>query len=340
MSALFTILCDGLNILVELCYTCVYWLNAMTLSKCGCFCSCFDFCFWIWCSNWSICVQSLAQLAIRCCLGLGWSLILARSSLVLPCHSAHLSQVGGAVFDFLDLSDPQGQDCSSLRLQWFISKLPCTADQTLAMWKLMLKVQFQGLTEWTEQLRSMTVETARKCLPTDLMCSDFEHGKTWFLKCVSSTLLYISPLLGCRFFGLWCSVFVFFVSFTKKSLRSWVAVFGGPRLPMSDKVESISDAQGKGRLIHSLVIDLQRVFACMEMDRVSKTGSQAFDSKYVAAVGACDAFSSKISGAMSSNTEWRLLWEWVWYGYGPWVHEVHEVHVYHASCWRQQSVIW
>jgi hypothetical protein len=50
------------------------------------------------------------------------------------------------------------------------------------------------------------------------------------------------------------------------------------------------------------MVDLQKVLACIEVHGAS---DKSLDHRYVAAVAACTSFSSKITVAMSANSEWR-----------------------------------
>jgi hypothetical protein len=54
-----------------------------------------------------------------------------------------------------------------------------------------------------------------------------------------------------------------------------------------------------------LMIDLQRVFACIQVHQSSEDPKVKLDVNYMAAVGACQDFSSKVCLGMSSSGEWR-----------------------------------
>ena len=77
-----------------------------------------------------------------------------------------------------------------------------------------------------------------------------------------------------------------------------------PRLPNPDNVDAIGDYKNGAGFSASLVVDFQRVVACIELQNAAGKPDATLDTTYLAAVGAA-TFSSKIVAAMSSHAEWR-----------------------------------
>lgn len=77
------------------------------------------------------------------------------------------------------------------------------------------------------------------------------------------------------------------------------------RLPGADDAEQVSAFKNQLGLGHNVVLDLQRVFACLEVHQKAQDENFALDTSYVAEVGASTDFSSKVSLAMSSHADWR-----------------------------------
>ena len=77
------------------------------------------------------------------------------------------------------------------------------------------------------------------------------------------------------------------------------------RLPKPDQSDSISDYENKAGLSWGVVVDLQKIFACVEMQSLAKDPNAPVDMNYIAKVGACESFSSKAINIIASQPDWR-----------------------------------
>ena len=77
------------------------------------------------------------------------------------------------------------------------------------------------------------------------------------------------------------------------------------RLHKPDQSDSISDYENKAGLSWGVVVDLQKIFACVEMQSLAKDSNAPVDMNYIAKVGACESFSSKAINIIASQPDWR-----------------------------------
>lgn len=83
------------------------------------------------------------------------------------------------------------------------------------------------------------------------------------------------------------------------------------RLPNPDVEFGIDDLskeyENKCGLCHCVVVDLQKIFACLDMALIESDTSAKIDGKFISDVAAYEGFSSKISLCLSSQQRWRCF---------------------------------